>query len=323
MEKHSISEKLDRYKYLMAVVLIVVILTAKTAAVLSVSPTTVATYNQFNNVLDCSYLIFTDGTNYYAKNCDTGVITYGGPNNAGSTTGTNFISVINAAISALPSSGGTIKLDNGANTLPASGQISVKGKTTIEGASKSGVVISTPSPAGAAGTYWIVNTNTVSGDEGIVLRDFTFVGGSPTTSGSSYVNYDNAIRFQGAYNSLIYNVNFTNTGFNFAPFSGATATQQQSASGLNYNNVVDSVTAKNGVGSSSFYSCNYCRVVNSMFLNWGDDAFLIGSWGRGIVFSNDYFDGSTNPRPTIGASNAQLYLANDGAVVSNTNYTAI
>jgi len=55
---------------------------------------------QFQEEKPCSFYVFTDGTNYYAQNCDTGGIIYGGPNNAGGVTGTSAAGVIQAAINA-------------------------------------------------------------------------------------------------------------------------------------------------------------------------------------------------------------------------------
>lgn len=120
-----------------------------------VSPSTVATFHQWAQVNDCNYLIFTDGTNYYAKNGDTGAIPY---------SGTNFVTVINSAIAALPSDGGTVTLKESTYEM-TSGQISIKGKTTLQGQSKSGVIIKAPSPA-SSDKYWMVNSNPTTDSEG-------------------------------------------------------------------------------------------------------------------------------------------------------------
>ena len=83
-------------------------------------PTLTTQYNQFDQ--PCTYYIFTDGTYYYAQNCISGLIAYGGPNNAGSTEGTNATAVIDAPISlGISTSGLSIWVAGGTFDLGAHG----------------------------------------------------------------------------------------------------------------------------------------------------------------------------------------------------------
>jgi hypothetical protein len=76
---------------------------------------------QFALEKGCSYLIFTDGTTYYAQNCSTGAIDYGGLNNAGGDTGTNATQVIQSAINTIVTSSAG-KLLFGPGTFIVSGR---------------------------------------------------------------------------------------------------------------------------------------------------------------------------------------------------------
>jgi len=68
------------------------------------------------NRYHCSYIVYTDGTYYYAEDGTTGILNYGGPNNRGAITGTDFQAVMQAACDDL-ASGGLIKLRAGSYSL--------------------------------------------------------------------------------------------------------------------------------------------------------------------------------------------------------------
>src|SRR5438132_5166651 len=53
-----------------------------------------------------NWIIYTDGSYIYAENGATGTIDYGGPNNAGSASGTDVNSILNAIIMNIPSGQG-------------------------------------------------------------------------------------------------------------------------------------------------------------------------------------------------------------------------
>lgn len=59
------------------------------------------TPNAYTGTAPYSYLIFTDGTYYFAKEGNGGSIAYGGPGNAGGATGTSLPSVINQTVIAI------------------------------------------------------------------------------------------------------------------------------------------------------------------------------------------------------------------------------
>jgi len=84
------------------------------------------------NRYHCSYVIYTDGTYFYAENGATGNLDYGGPNNlpGGTVSGTSAVAVIQAAIDALPStSEGEIYIRKG--TYPITEAIVLTGKDSI------------------------------------------------------------------------------------------------------------------------------------------------------------------------------------------------
>lgn len=68
---------------------------------------------------ECTYVIYTDGTYYYAESGITGKIVYGGPNNEGvpAVSGTDAAAVIQATINALIGIGGKIKIKGQYNTI--------------------------------------------------------------------------------------------------------------------------------------------------------------------------------------------------------------
>lgn len=55
--------------------------------------------NASSTIQLCSFLIFTDNAFYYGEDCVTGAVVYGGPNNSGNVSGTNFAAIVNAMIS--------------------------------------------------------------------------------------------------------------------------------------------------------------------------------------------------------------------------------
>ena len=58
------------------------------------------------NRYHCSYVVYTDGTYYYAENGTTGALDYGGPSSNGGASGTSAAAVIQAALDALGGNGG-------------------------------------------------------------------------------------------------------------------------------------------------------------------------------------------------------------------------
>ena len=64
------------------------------------SPSQTAIGGMWQEEKPCTFYVFTDGTNYYAQNCDTGAITYGSSGNNGGATGTSLSSVLNHAVAA-------------------------------------------------------------------------------------------------------------------------------------------------------------------------------------------------------------------------------
>ena len=75
---NGVVSRLYRFKYVIALALVAVLVTAQASNVYSISPSTVATYNQFSFVTPPAYTVFTDGSTIYAKNGATGAIDYSG-----------------------------------------------------------------------------------------------------------------------------------------------------------------------------------------------------------------------------------------------------
>jgi hypothetical protein len=91
-----------------------------TPAFATASSTQVATGGPFQQEKPCSYYVFTDGSNYYAQDCNTGVIAYGGPSDMGGISGNDAAGVVNQAASMLESTGGEIDLGTGIYAITSS-----------------------------------------------------------------------------------------------------------------------------------------------------------------------------------------------------------
>jgi parallel beta-helix repeat protein len=140
---------LDRFKYVIAIGLVAVLVSASAVNVaLSTLPTpTVANYNKLGQVRDCTFLISTDGTNIYSQNCNTGAIEY---------SGTDATTVIKNSIDAASTAGGgTVSIKAGtyniaANIKPAS-NVMVKGEgidaTILQVTGSNGIFVKNDSTA--------------------------------------------------------------------------------------------------------------------------------------------------------------------------------
>ena len=71
-----------RFKYVIALALVAVLVTAQASSAFSISSSNVATYNKWTTVDSAAYTVFTDGTTTYAKNGATGAIDNSGTNSA-------------------------------------------------------------------------------------------------------------------------------------------------------------------------------------------------------------------------------------------------
>lgn len=77
-----------------------------------------------------SYIIFKDGSDYYAKNGQTGVIDYGGSGDAGDVDGASFPAVMNAVYAAL-TGGGLVFIKKGTYTVNAKITVPNRGTATM------------------------------------------------------------------------------------------------------------------------------------------------------------------------------------------------
>lgn len=124
-----------------------------------------ASINQSAVQYACTYLIFTDGTNTYGQNCDTGAIDYGGPSNLGGATGTQPETVINLAIT----HGGKIFIKAGNYTFTT---------TPINLAAAEG-----SGNAAAIGTTNVSNVELYGEGNSTILRGGPAITGSPQVIG--------------------------------------------------------------------------------------------------------------------------------------------
>ena len=148
----------------------------------------VSSLNQQVSVLQsgqCSFYVFTNESYYYAQNCVTGVITYGGPNDAGGVSGTSAASVINNAIAALPTSGlaqgGIIQFGVGEFVIGSS--VSVGNDVTLEGAGRNSTIFV---PSSSLDAPVITDSGGIAGSRGVTLENFGIVGDGYNTNPGTY-----------------------------------------------------------------------------------------------------------------------------------------
>jgi hypothetical protein len=142
----------------------------------------------------CTDYVYKTGVYYYAQNCSTGLIAYGGPSSTGGATGTSFVSVMNHLVSK-----NDIQIVLAAGTFTASGSVQETGTgVTITGAGMESTIVKVGSTSPAftvTGTnvqfsYFAINsgvkTNTgdaiyVSSGQGIAIDHMMFggYGGGP------------------------------------------------------------------------------------------------------------------------------------------------
>jgi len=104
--------------FVVTLVLAIIVSSSVAPAFAAISSSEARAYNRFD-AIPCTYLIFTDGTNYYGQNCATGNIDYGGSANAGGVLGKNASAVIDDALA----KGGHIQLAAGQYVLSASASL--------------------------------------------------------------------------------------------------------------------------------------------------------------------------------------------------------
>jgi hypothetical protein len=142
----------------------------------------------------CTYYVYKTGTDYYAQNCSTSLIAYGGPGNTGGATGTSFVSVMDHLASM-----NDVQIVLAAGTFTASGSIQETGTgVTITGAGMESTIVKVGSTSPAFTTtgtnvqfsYFAINSgvkaNTgdaiyVSSGQGISIDHMMFggYGGGP------------------------------------------------------------------------------------------------------------------------------------------------
>ena len=152
----------------------------------AVAPNQIPVYNNWTTVLDCNYLVFTDGTTTFAKNCDTGAITY---------SGTNTSDVLEQAASQQ----GLIFVK--AATYTINKQTDIPSFTTIQG---EGIGKTIFQVGNSANILPFKNSNAASGNTNIAFKDFTI-----DLNGANQSNYG-WIALSGTSNSEISGIEIKN-----------------------------------------------------------------------------------------------------------------
>ena len=139
----------------------------------------------------CTYLIFTDSIDYYARSCNTGGIAYGGPSDAGGVAGTNFTAVWDASVA----TGGVIDMAGGDYQYSVTLGLPMTEGLTVLGPVEVRAWSGTPDPAVAqlaySGSGWalMVNASPTWNHYGVVLSNLAIVNTGATYLGGVYCNF--------------------------------------------------------------------------------------------------------------------------------------
>jgi len=135
------------------------------------------------NRYHCSYVIYTDGTYFYAENGATGKLDYGGISNepGGTVSGTSAVAVIQAAIDALPTaSEGEIYIRRGQYPITEAISLTGKDSITIRGENRGGSYYTAESYQNGTYLYLVAGSDdhliekietVIAKSGGIVLQD--------------------------------------------------------------------------------------------------------------------------------------------------------
>jgi len=160
-------------------------------------PPTLIDYEDWNVIVDAiewqlySYMIYKEGSDYYAKNGDTGVIDYGGSDDAGGVDGTDAAAVIQAAIDIIDH--GRILLKAAVYSLATRLDFTDKRHLIFEGES--------------IGTEKDRQLTPIASDRGTILKlennkDTNIIYASPSTADLRYLTFRNLYLFGNRANQL-------------------------------------------------------------------------------------------------------------------------
>lgn len=166
IEKPQVSNQKSRKFGIIVSAFIVVLLIGTSFGIMisATTPSIPTVIEPGSMVGDASYIIFTDGTNYYAKNGTTGSIDY---------SGANATTLIQAVMTALMPDGGIIKLRVGDYNIPYPGLMMLP-NITLEGEGIGTNLVCT----GTERTLFL-NSN-------VTIREIRFTGVTPRDCVSSY-----------------------------------------------------------------------------------------------------------------------------------------
>lgn len=231
---------------------------------------------------------------------------------------------IQAAVSALPVAGGTVKIGAGTFTLgtqtaPAGTGYAVAGilspsNVTFQGAGRKRTLLThTAIPTGTPEGYFVAITNadTTNGNSHIVVRDIGFDMPAPLENATGMDRYDSAVFFAGASNCLVENCWIKNGSVGFNAKAPAQNTATVLSAGGSFGNIVRNCVIENMTQSIFLFQSTDCWVVENYIEKVWDDAILIGSAGAGHrIISN-----RINSAPVVtnkGANTAIVFATNDG-----------
>jgi hypothetical protein len=176
-----------------------------TSTTTSVSTTTITTTDSSFVEMECNYAILEIQGFYYSLNCLSSKITYGGPSNIGSVSGTDASQVIQASVDNISSTGGAIYLLSG--TYGMSATLDVPSNVVISGAGPNSTTLFASK---------VLNSGVIENEGGStapnrnsVIEDLSINGLNDSNTGVNGVTWysdSSANSGTGTYSLLIYNV---------------------------------------------------------------------------------------------------------------------
>ena len=290
---------LYRFKYVVAIALVAVLVTASAAniAFSTVSPSTVATINKWSEVKGCSYQNFTDGTTTYSQSCDDGTIL---------SSSSSAASVIQNTINTL-TSGGRIIVKTGtysisANIKPAS-NIIIQGEgignTILQASSSNGIFVK----------------NDATAMSNFMVTDMTLDGNNQN---QKVVNFDsNASNFK-LIRVYVKNAGNANLAYQVGDIQDSIFDTNTSGadlvSGIYTGSKITGTTFKNGSGQGlTSTNAQNVTITNNFFTNISTNAIVLSSSAgtiKNVLISGNVFKGS-------GSNDIQFYKSTN-AIGNNT-----
>jgi len=262
----------------------------------AISSSNVTTYNQWAAAQDCTFTIFTDSTTTYAKNCDTGAITY---------SGTNASDIIENALSG----GGKVVVKAGTYTITA--QTNIPSYSTLQG---EGIGKTIFYVGNSANILPFKNSDATNGNTNIVLRDFTLninganqgSNGWIALSGTSNSTIDGievknprtfSVLWQ-AIGDAVTGIHSKNNLIQNSIFSGGVSSNDRLVINIQYSRVTHNVFTGSPSGSnfdlSSGRSLEHVVIDGNIFFNSGQIGLGMEDPQYAQVINNNFYNMTSN-----------------------------